>query len=114
MDDGFRDLLASCDEAAKFPKNLVYHDTYEHNLRAYVERLDEREMQLFSREESASLDLQEYNVKTQSKWMKPVSFELQRLSIADSNQESRSISQHSTKGLKEYFRENLRSDCRYA
>lgn len=58
------EFLASCEDAANFPRNLVYHDTYEHNLTAYLDRLDERESQLFSKEDEASLDLLEYDPET--------------------------------------------------
>lgn len=39
----------------------MHHETYEHNLLTYVDRLNEREDKLFSREEYASLDLLEYD-----------------------------------------------------
>lgn len=57
------DFVVSCDDARRFPRNLIYHDTYEHNLRAYADRLDERESQLFSVGDKASVDLQENELK---------------------------------------------------
>lgn len=60
------DFLASCEDAGQFPENLVYHDTYEHNLIAYKERLDERESQLFSPADDATLDLLEHDPETRS------------------------------------------------
>jgi hypothetical protein len=57
----------SCNEAAVYPLNLVYHDTYEYNLRAYVGRLDERESLLFCKEEISILDLWEYDENLQGK-----------------------------------------------
>jgi hypothetical protein len=59
-------FLASCDQAENFPKNLIHHDTYQHNLKAYVERLDKKQSYLFSDEEQGSLDLMEYDVQTRS------------------------------------------------
>jgi hypothetical protein len=60
------DFLASCQAAADFPRNLVYHDTYEHNLTAYEERLGKREEQLFSADESANLELEEHDFQNHS------------------------------------------------
>jgi len=45
---------------------LIYHDTYDHNLISYVDRLDEREPQLLSPENEASLDLMEYHSDPQN------------------------------------------------
>jgi hypothetical protein len=60
-------FVRSCSEAAFYPRNLVYHDTYEHNLKAYVERLDERESLLFCKESTSILDIWEYDADSQSK-----------------------------------------------
>ena len=60
------DFLASCQAATDFPRNLVYHDTYEHNLTAYTERLGKREDKLFSADESAYLELEEHDFQNQS------------------------------------------------
>lgn len=54
-------FIKSCNQADNFPRNLVHHETYEHNLLTYVDRLDEREDKLFSKEENGSLDLLEYD-----------------------------------------------------
>ena len=60
-------FVRSCSEAALYPRNLVYHDTYEHNLKAYVERLDEQESLLFCKESTSILDMWEYDADSQSK-----------------------------------------------
>ena len=63
-------FLESCREAALFPKNIVYHDTYQHNLNAYVRHLDQRERgggELFCNDVNSVLDLWEYNEKLESK-----------------------------------------------
>lgn len=60
-------LLESCNQAAHFPRNLIHHDTYEHSLKAYVERLDERQLGLFHKEEHARLDLVDFDAQTWSK-----------------------------------------------
>lgn len=59
-------FVKSCSEAARYPQNLVYHDTYEHNLRAYVRRLDVREEILFCTDRSSVLDLWEFDEKLAS------------------------------------------------
>ena len=59
-------FVKSCDEAAWFPRNLVYHDSYDYNLKAYVGRLNERESQLFCRSENANVDFWDYDVKLRS------------------------------------------------
>jgi hypothetical protein len=60
-------FVRSCSEAALYPRNLVYHDTYEHNLKAYVERLDEQESLLFCKESTSILDIWESDENSQSK-----------------------------------------------
>lgn len=54
-------FLRSCDEAATYPANLVYHDTYDYNLRSYINKLDERESLLFCTEKVSILDFWEYD-----------------------------------------------------
>jgi hypothetical protein len=54
----------SCDEAADFPLNLIRHNTYPHKLRRYVDRLDERETELFSSEEDGEVELMDYDCET--------------------------------------------------
>jgi hypothetical protein len=54
-------FVQSCGEAALYPTNLVYHDTYDYNLKAYTARLDERESLLFCIEKASLLDLWEYD-----------------------------------------------------
>jgi hypothetical protein len=75
-------FVRSCSEAALYPQNLVYHDTYEHNLKAYVVRLDERESRLFCKESTSTLDIWEYDSDSQSK-KNPVA----RLSMIDLQQQ---------------------------
>jgi hypothetical protein len=55
------DFVASCNAAVEYPRNLIYHETYEHNLTSYEERLGRREDQLFSPDQSATLDLEEHD-----------------------------------------------------
>jgi hypothetical protein len=56
-----RELFArSCNEAANYPKNLVYPIAYDHFLTACVERLDEQEKRLFFDESKASLSIRDY------------------------------------------------------
>jgi len=49
----------SCCSAATFPRNLVNHGTYDHILRKYSERLDEKQDRLFCGAGEASVDLLE-------------------------------------------------------
>ncbi|KAI9866764.1 MAG: hypothetical protein M1813_000706 [Trichoglossum hirsutum] len=58
-------FMKSCDAAAEYPRNLIYHNTYDYNLEAYVKRLDERESDLFSIESKASLDFWDFNEQEQ-------------------------------------------------
>jgi hypothetical protein len=51
----------SCAEAANYPKNLVYHDTYDHILKGYIDRLDEQAERLFFDESKASLSVRDYD-----------------------------------------------------
>jgi len=57
----------SCDEAVEFPKNLVYHNTFDHNLQRYSERLDEHELRLFFDEKKANLDIWDFDDESQGK-----------------------------------------------
>ncbi|KAF8848377.1 hypothetical protein BDZ45DRAFT_732967 [Acephala macrosclerotiorum] len=56
-------LLLSCDQAVNFPRNVIHCNAYKHALGAYVKRLDEKQLDLFSDEDNASLDLMEYDVQ---------------------------------------------------
>ncbi|KAI9772652.1 MAG: hypothetical protein M1840_000246 [Geoglossum simile] len=58
-------FACSCDTAIEYPRNLLYHNIYEHNLIAYIERLDEREGRLFSDEAKACLDFWEFDEQAQ-------------------------------------------------
>jgi hypothetical protein len=51
---------ASCESAAEFPKNLVYHDTYAHVLQSYAERLAIQEARLFFDESKSNLWFRDY------------------------------------------------------
>ncbi|KAM3071949.1 hypothetical protein ACMFMG_008417 [Clarireedia jacksonii] len=51
---------ASCESAAEFPKNLVYHDTYNHVLQSYTERLELQESRLFFDESKSNLWFRDY------------------------------------------------------
>ena len=56
----------SCNEAADYPLNLIRHNTYPHRLTAQVERLDDRENELFSSEENGKLEVMDYDVQKQT------------------------------------------------
>ena len=60
-------FVRSCNEAAWFPRNIVNHDTYDHNLKAYVGRLDTQESSLFCDESKACVNLLDCDDKLQSK-----------------------------------------------
>jgi hypothetical protein len=60
-------LLLSCDQAANFPRNIIHCDAYKHTLSDYVKRLDEKQLDLFSDEDNASLNLMEYDAQKRSK-----------------------------------------------
>ena len=84
-------FLKSCEQAASFPKNLIHQDTYQHNLDAFVERLDDRQLDLFSEEDGGNLDLMEYDVQTRGKFLYSLfsSFAAARIQSRFSSQESR-------------------------
>ncbi|CAG8952521.1 hypothetical protein HYFRA_00009625 [Hymenoscyphus fraxineus] len=81
----------SCNQADKFPRNLVQHETYEHNLLTYYDRLDEREEELFSEEPEAFLDLLEYDGATRKR---------------------KSVVTHNTKELKDHIHIS-KANCRF-
>ena len=54
-------FACSCAEAADYPLNLVYQNTYHHILKSYSERLDEQEKRLFFDESKANLCLRDYD-----------------------------------------------------
>jgi len=56
-------LDASCEEALEFPKNLLRHNTYEHSIDSYHERLNEHEGRLFHNEAQAAVDFSEFAVQ---------------------------------------------------
>ena len=49
-------FIHSCNTAATYPKNIIYHGEYQHTLQTYLDDLDKRETDLFGLEEKASLD----------------------------------------------------------
>jgi hypothetical protein len=51
----------SCNEPLGFPENLVYHNTYNHVLKAYVKRLDDEENRLFDVETEARVCLRDFD-----------------------------------------------------
>jgi hypothetical protein len=55
-------LYQSCERSAEYPRNLVHSDAYSHVTASYVEKLDEREEELFDDETEASLDFWETEV----------------------------------------------------
>ena len=57
--------------AAKYPRSLINHNTYEYNLEAYVKRLNDREKDLFTTESQARLDFWDFDEL--DKGMYPVS-----------------------------------------
>ncbi|KAH0539072.1 hypothetical protein FGG08_004370 [Glutinoglossum americanum] len=54
-------FIMSLDGASRYPLNLIYHTTHEHNLEAYFKRLNDREEGLFSVEYKASLDFWDFD-----------------------------------------------------
>jgi len=56
-------LNTSCEDPMDFPKNIIRHNTYEHSLKAYHERLNEHEDRLFQSEENAAVDFSELAVQ---------------------------------------------------
>ena len=54
-------FIRSCNDAIAYPNNLVYHNSYDHVLQSYVERLDEHEKRLFFGESRASLSIRDYD-----------------------------------------------------
>ncbi len=56
-------LDTSCEEALDFPKNLIRHNTYEHSIDSYYERLNEHESRLFHNEAQATVDFSEFDAQ---------------------------------------------------
>ncbi|KAH7305646.1 hypothetical protein BKA65DRAFT_520672 [Rhexocercosporidium sp. MPI-PUGE-AT-0058] len=53
----------SCAEAAKYPNNLLYDDSYDHTRKGYSDRLDDQEERLFFDESKASMCLRDFDEK---------------------------------------------------
>ena len=58
-------LTRSWNAAANYPRNVIGHDSYEHNLDAIFERLNERESQLFGKDGEGALDFWEFDDQKQ-------------------------------------------------
>ena len=56
-------LANSCDEAESYPRNLLHPTTYEYNLTAYYQQLNEREASLFQNDAEAALDFWEFDAE---------------------------------------------------
>ena len=57
------ELVNSCDQAKAYPHSLVHPNTYEYNLTAYYQRLNEREDSLFQNNAEAALDFWEFDAQ---------------------------------------------------
>ena len=57
------ELVNSCDQAKAYPHSLVHPNTYEYNLTAYYQRLNEREESLFQNDAEAALDFWEFDAQ---------------------------------------------------
>jgi hypothetical protein len=58
-------FMLSCNNAAEYPKNIVYHNVYEYVLDAYSERLDEQQNRLFCEDSKAAVNLRDYDDRVQ-------------------------------------------------
>jgi hypothetical protein len=54
-------FIQSCTNAAEYPKNIVFHNSYDHLLIAYTEHLDEQESRLFCDESKAVVHIRHYD-----------------------------------------------------
>ena len=57
------ELANSCEQAKSYPHNLIHPNTYEYNLTAYYQRLNEREESLFQNDAEAALDFWEFDAQ---------------------------------------------------
>lgn len=55
-------LNASCEGSLDFPRNLIRHNSYEHTINSYHERLDEEESRLFQKEFKSAVDFSEFDI----------------------------------------------------
>lgn len=62
-DSAMEQLATSCRDARSYPQNLIRPNTYEYNLTAYYQRLNEREDSLFQNDAEAALDLWELDAQ---------------------------------------------------
>ena len=53
-------ILASCNSAADYPKNLIGSNTYAFVAHSYFDKLNERQRELFHNPEKAALDFWEF------------------------------------------------------
>ena len=63
MDTEMDELVKSCDQAKDYPHSLVHPNTYDYNLTAYYQRLNEREDSLFQNDGEAALDFWEFDAQ---------------------------------------------------
>ena len=56
-------LHDACEIAQSYPTNLVHPNTYQHNLNDYLNRLNDRERDLFREKENALVDFWELDHK---------------------------------------------------
>lgn len=67
-DSAMEQLATSCRDARSYPQNLIRPNTYEYNLTAYYQRLNEREDSLFQNDAEAALDLWELDAQATAFW----------------------------------------------
>jgi hypothetical protein len=61
MADDEERFKQSCTNAAGYPKNIIYHNSYDHVLTTYAEQLNEQESRLFCDELKAAVYIRDYN-----------------------------------------------------
>ena len=65
-------LRKACEDAQHYPLNLVYPNTYHHNLCDYFKRLGDREKDLFRENESSLVDLLELDHEKGERTLSPL------------------------------------------
>lgn len=61
----------ACETAQSYPTNLVIHNNYQHNLKDYFNRLNEREKDLFRDKENSLVDFWDLDHKKGGEWFQP-------------------------------------------
>lgn len=57
-------LATSCEKAMEYPKNLIYHNIYEHSTNAYFDRLNEQQGRLlYDEKDKSAMDFWERDVQ---------------------------------------------------